>query len=96
MALRREIVDLVRLCLLHDADEVRGVRQVTVVEVETRLALVRVDVQVIDAAGIERRGATLDAMNLVTLAEQKLREVGAILTSDACDECDLAHALSED
>ena len=37
VALRRQIVDLVRLHLLHDADQVGRIRQVAVVQEEARL-----------------------------------------------------------
>ena len=59
VALRRQVVDLVRLHLLHDADQVRRVGQVAVVQAQSHAALVRILVEVIDAVGIEAttRGA---------------------------------------
>ena len=42
VALRREVVDLVRLDLLDEADQVGGVGQVAVVQEEARVRLVRV------------------------------------------------------
>ena len=36
-------------------------------------------VQVVDALGVERRGAALDAVDLVALGEQELGEVGPVL-----------------
>jgi hypothetical protein len=51
----RQIVDLIRLNLLDDANEVGGIRQVTVVHEKARLMFVRIDVQVVDTCGIERR-----------------------------------------
>ena len=58
MALRRQVVDLVGLHLLDDADQIGGVGQVAVVQMQAHVALVRVLVEVIDAVGVEaRRGA---------------------------------------
>jgi hypothetical protein len=64
MRLRGEIVDLVRLGLLHDADEIGGVGHVSIVEIEGRPRFVRVVVQMVDALGIERRGPSLEAVHL--------------------------------
>ena len=49
MALRRKVVDLLRSDFLHDADEVRRVGQVAVVQDHAPVGLVRIAVQVIDA-----------------------------------------------
>ena len=49
MALGGEIVDLVGLRLLHDADQVGRVGQVAVVQEEAGVGVVRVLVEVIDA-----------------------------------------------
>ena len=68
VALRREIVDLVGLDFLHDADEVGRIRHVAVVHEEAHFRLVRIVVEVIDACGVEGRGPALDAMDDVALA----------------------------
>ena len=83
MALRREIVDLVGLVLLDEADEVGRIRQIAIVHEEARLVLVRIDVEIVDARRIERRGAALDAVDDVALFEQQARQIRAILPGDA-------------
>ena len=55
MRLRRQIVDLVRLRFLHDADDVGRVSYVAVVQMEKNAFLMRIMDEVIDAGGIERR-----------------------------------------
>jgi hypothetical protein len=45
---------------------------------------VAVDVQVIDAAGVEGRGTTNDAVHGVTFSEQQFRQVGTVLSGYAC------------
>ena len=96
VALRRQIVDLVGLGLLDQADQVGGVGQVAVVQEEACLVLVRVGVEMVDPAGVERRGAPLDAVHDVALGQQKRREIGAVLAGDAGDQRDLPHHASLD
>ena len=86
MTLCGEIVDLLRLHLLNDANQVGGVRKVAIVQDHAAVRLVRIAVQMVDPIGVERRGATFDAMHLVALIEQELGEICAILPGDACHE----------
>ncbi len=46
----------------------------------------RVLIERVDSAGIERGRAALDAVNDIALLEQKIRKVRAILSGDAGDE----------
>ena len=85
-----EIVDLVGLHLRHHADQVGGVGQVAVMQLEAGARHVAVVVQMVDAAGVEGGGAALDAVHLIPLLEQQFREIGAVLAGDAGDEGDLA------
>jgi hypothetical protein len=67
VAHRAQVVDLVGLHLLHDADQVGAVGQVAVVQLEALVVDVRVLVQVVDAVGVEQAGAALDAVHRVAL-----------------------------
>src|SRR5881409_1075825 len=49
-------------------------------------------VQMIDAAAVHGRGAADHAVDLVTLGEEKLREIRAVLAGNTCNQCDLGHA----
>ena len=89
MALRRQIVDLVGPGLLDQADQVGGIREVAVVQEEPGRVLVRVAVQMIDPAGVERRGAPLDPVHHVALLEQQRRQIGAVLPGHPGDQRDL-------
>jgi len=57
-----------------------------VVQDEATPFFVRILIEMIDAVGVEQRGAALDAVDFVALAQQELGEVGAVLASDAGDE----------
>lgn len=56
------------------------------VEKESQVAFVRIPVQMIYTVGIEERRPALDAMDYITLAEEQLGKLRAILPGDACDE----------
>ncbi len=86
MRLCTEIVDLIRLDFLDNMNERRRVGQITIVEDELRIGVVRILVDIVNPGRIEKRAATLDAMNFVTFSQKKLGEVSAILTRDSCDE----------
>ena len=94
MALRAEVVDLVRLHFLHDVDQAAGVCEVAVVEDEVGVVDVGIFIQMVDAVGIEERGAALDAVDRVALLQQELREIGAVLPGDPGDESCLWQSLS--
>lgn len=86
MGLGGEVVDLVWLHLLDDADQAGGVGQVAVVEDEAAILDVRVLVQVVDAVGVEEAAAALDAVHLVAFFEQQFGQIGAVLPGYAGDE----------
>jgi hypothetical protein len=56
------------------------------VQTQGRFRLVRIGIDVIETIGIESRGAADDPVNFVSLAEQELGEIGAVLPCDAGDE----------
>ena len=88
MAHGAQVIDLVWLSLLHDADEIAGVGQVAVVEFEVRVVDVWVLVDVVDAPSVEQAAPALDTVDDVALFEQKFGKIGAVLTSDAGYERD--------
>ncbi len=86
--MRRQVVDLVRLHLLDDADQVGRVGQVAVMEDEIAVLHVRILVEMVDAVGVEEGGAALDAVDDIALLQQELGQIGAVLAGNAGDECD--------
>jgi hypothetical protein len=77
MALGGKVVNLVGLDLLDDPDHVRRVGKVAIMKKKACAGGVRVDVKMVDAACVEERRTTLDAVDLVALPEQELGQVGA-------------------
>jgi hypothetical protein len=94
VALRAEVVHLVGLDLLHHVDEARRIGEIAVVEHEAAVAGVRILVEVVDPVGVDERRPALDAVDDVSLVEQELGEVGAVLAGDAGDESDFGHGVA--
>ena len=69
MALRGEVVDLVRLHLLDDECEAHRVGHVAVMQKELCVFLVAVFVQMVDAVGVEVRCAAFDVVDDVAFVE---------------------------
>ena len=89
MALRRQIVDLLRLHLLHDAHQAGGVGEIPIVQDEPAILFVRILIEMIDAVGVEERSAPLDAMHLVALVEKEFRKIGAVLPGNSGNQSSL-------
>jgi hypothetical protein len=83
VSLRGQIVNLVGLHGLYDADQVRGVGHISVMNLKMRAGNVRILVHMIDARRVKRRRAALDAVHDVTLTQQEFRQIGTVLSGDA-------------
>src|ERR1043166_1005908 len=87
VALRGEIVDLVWLRVLHEADEVGRISHIAVMENEAQAGLVRIMIKMVDPPGVEGGRPAFYALNDVSLLEQEFRKVGAILPGRAGNQC---------
>ncbi len=94
MALRGEVVNFVRLQLVNQFHQVDRVAQVAVVQKHPHAVDVRIGIKMIDARGVKGAGAPDDAVNFVALFEQQVRQVAAILSGDASNECFLHARLA--
>ena len=72
MALGGEIVDLGGLDLLDQADDIRRVRHVPIMHLKAQVLLMGVPIEVVDSLGVEGRGAALDAVDEIALAEKQV------------------------
>lgn len=64
-------MDLIRLHLLNDADQICGVGQIAVAQVKARVDLVRVSVDSVHALSVEQRAKSLNPVNGVTLTRER-------------------------
>jgi hypothetical protein len=93
LALSGEIVDFRRLHFLDDANEIGRIRHVTVVQEKPDAGTVRILVQMIDARGVEGGRTAFDAVHDVTLAEQQLSQIRAVLPGRSGNQCNtICHA----
>src|SRR5215813_3565068 len=83
MALSREIVNLVGLVLLDQADHIGGVSKIAIVHEKSRLVFMRINVEIIYARGIERGRSTFDAMHHVSFFQQEAGQMGAVLSRNS-------------
>ena len=82
MALSTKVVDLIRLHLLDDSNQVGTIGKIAIVEHKPRIAFMRVLVEVIDSGGIETTGPAFDPVHYIALLKQQLSQIAAILPSN--------------
>ena len=85
MALRAQVVDLIRLRFLNDAGEVAAVAQVAIVQLEAGVVDVWVLVDVVYPLRVKGTGPALDAVHDVAFFQQEFGEITAVLAGDAGD-----------
>lgn len=78
VGLRREVVDLIRLNVMNQFCKAHSVRDVPLIKMET--------INWLNAAGIERRAAANNSMDLVSFLKQKIGHIAARLAADSCDQ----------
>jgi len=86
VTLGTKVINLIRLHLLNDADQIGAVSEIAVVKNQPGIILMGVLIQVINTTGVEAAGSALDPVHLIALLEQKLSEVAAILACDPSDQ----------
>ena len=85
MALRGQVVHLVGLYLLQDADQPERFVEVAVVQRDP--VGVRRLVQVVDAVPLQLARSAHEAVDFVALLEQQFGQVRPVLSGDSGDEC---------
>jgi hypothetical protein len=70
MALGGEMIDLVRLDMVEQLDQVRRIGNVPVVQKEPHVIDVEVLREVVDTPGVERGGTVNNAMHLIVFGEE--------------------------
>ena len=84
--MRREIVDLVWLGLLNNADDIGRVGDIPIMELKRNAFLVRVVDEMVNALGVEGGRTALHAVDDISFRKKKLGEIRAILSGCAGDE----------
>jgi hypothetical protein len=79
MALGGQVVDLVGLGFLHQADQIGGVGHIAMMQNELDPLLVQILVQWVYAPGVERGRPPLYPVDGVTLLQQQRRQIRTVL-----------------
>jgi hypothetical protein len=58
---------------------------------QSYIVYVWISVEMVNSCGVERAGASNDAVDFVALLKQQIRQITSVLTGDAGDQC-LFHA----
>jgi hypothetical protein len=56
--------------------------------------LMGVDVEVVDAVGVERGCPSDDAVHLIALGQEEFSQIASVLSRNACHQCCSVHAYS--
>ena len=94
MALRTQVVNLIRLDVLNDFDQVAAVCEIAVVEDKPRVLLLGVLVQVVNTAGVETARPAFDPVDVVPLVQKKLSQIASVLSRDSRNQGDALMALA--
>src|SRR3546814_16425878 len=82
MAHRCQVVNLVRLCFLDDAYEVRAVCHVAIMQLEPYVLIVWILIKVVNAVRIDEGRTAFNTVNNIHFFEEQFCEVSAVLRSD--------------
>merc|ERR1719199_537081 len=91
-----EVVDFGGADLGDDGDQVGGIAEIAVVKEELDAGGVTVLVEMVNAAGVEGRRTTDNAVDGISLLEKELGKVRSVLAGDAGDEGDLSVFVGRD
>jgi hypothetical protein len=86
MALRPEMIHLIRLDIVDDIIDLLCVRKISVMQEKAGVGRVRVDIYLIDPSGIKCACPADDAVHLVAPGKQEFRKVRTVLPGYAGDQ----------
>ena len=69
MALCSEIINFIRLDSLHQSHNIAAIGHVAIMQEEIDAFFVRVDINIVNAFGVERRGAAFHAMDFIAFGQ---------------------------
>ena len=82
MALGGQVIDFVRLDIVDQMAELPGVAQIPIMQKKPGPCFMGVHVQVVNAPGIEGAGPAHQAMHFITLGQEELGQIAAVLSGN--------------
>src|SRR5205807_4022163 len=86
MALRAEMINFVRLQIIKQFHQINGVSQIAVMQKKSDDVNVRIDIEMIDARGVEGASPSNYSMHLVAFSQQEISQITSILAGDPGDQ----------
>ena len=86
VALCAEMINLVRLQFVKKLHQIDRIAEVAVMKKHSDVVNVRIGVEMIDARGVERAGATNDPVDFVAFLQQQIGQITSVLAGDAGDQ----------
>src|SRR6202171_5396525 len=80
--LRREVIHLVGVDGANQGHQASAVGEIAIVQEQSCARFVWVNVEMVDPRRVERRSSTDKPVDFVSLAQQQLGEIGAVLSGD--------------
>src|SRR5580700_11313621 len=87
MALRREVVQLIRCKAVNEIQYPLGAGEIAVMQEEPRARLIRMLINEVDAPGIECARPADDPMDFVPFGKQEFREIRAVWSGNSRNQC---------
>ena len=75
MALRSQVVDLIRLDVQDQVGQAAAIRQIAIMQEQSRVRQVRILIEMVDASAIEAAGAPDETVDFVALFEQEFGQI---------------------
>src|SRR6266480_6911380 len=86
VALRAQMIDLVRLQFVKKLHKIHRVAEVSVMQKQSHTVYVWISVKMINARGVKRAGAANNPVDFVALVKQQISQITSVLAGDAGDE----------
>src|SRR5882724_1049017 len=93
VALRAQMIDLVRLQFVKKLHKIHRVAEVSVMQKQSHTVYVWISVKMINSRGVKRAGAADNPVNFIPFLKQQIGQITSILASNAGDERPLHWAL---
>src|SRR5579862_5241331 len=86
VTLRRQIVNFIRLHCIEHTPQASAVSDIAIMQHHFWLGIMRIHIEMFETPGVECRGSSDDAMDLIATIRKKLRKVRSILAGDPSDQ----------
>src|SRR6266481_1341725 len=80
------MVDFVGMDAVDEIDQPAAGREIAVMQEHANVGKVRVHINMVYAAGVERAGTTNDSVHLIAFGQKQFSKIGTVLPGDSRDQ----------